>query len=432
MKNPRLNGSIAALAATVGLLFATPSPAGATNVGDPGRIVIEASDDLYSIDKEGNDVQQLTDTGTGVREFDPAWSPDGGARIAFAHTGDIWLMDADGSNVRRLTEGSGRYESPAWSPDGESLVFVHTDLGVGTLYTMRVPDEPTEPTHRVPTRRRNVRSATWSPTGFKIFFATDNPEDPYSQRVWSINAHASSATQEFVAMGKTPDLSPDGSRLLVGRGHTYGTVWRMKKDGSNTVRLASDYSGGTYIHPAWSPSGHRILWTYSGDTSGDPCGLRSASPSGKNEKIVFDPCYQDLEYGAVSDSDWQPLCLPLSAPHGTSARRIGCGDDHANSRSLPPGSFFGFGGADSLKSKGRGSVVINGGTGDDELVGDVDSDRRRGFRDWIVDLSGEDVLRGGKGRDFLDAQDGIGGDTLFGGQGNDLCHADSGDTLKSC
>jgi TolB protein len=56
----------------------------------------------------------------------PAWSPDG-RRIAFAgpccedSNGAIYVVDADGSNLHRLT--SGFDAAPAWSPDGTSLVF---------------------------------------------------------------------------------------------------------------------------------------------------------------------------------------------------------------------------------------------------------------------------------------------------------------------
>jgi dipeptidyl aminopeptidase/acylaminoacyl peptidase len=65
----------------------------------------------------------------------PAWSPDG-SRLAFARarTGaadyslfDLWVMDADGHNARRLTDAVGRVVAPAWSPDGRSLAFYGHD-----------------------------------------------------------------------------------------------------------------------------------------------------------------------------------------------------------------------------------------------------------------------------------------------------------------
>jgi Tol biopolymer transport system component len=49
----------------------------------------------------------------------PTWSPDG-SRLAFVHEGDIWMIDADGSDSRMLIANG---ESPAWSRDGDRIAF---------------------------------------------------------------------------------------------------------------------------------------------------------------------------------------------------------------------------------------------------------------------------------------------------------------------
>jgi dipeptidyl aminopeptidase/acylaminoacyl peptidase len=77
-------------------------------------------DDVWSINADGTDLTRLTRSPE--PEFDPTWSPDG-TQIAFRFERnddpEIWLMNADGSDRRRLTRGL----SPAWSPDGSKIVY---------------------------------------------------------------------------------------------------------------------------------------------------------------------------------------------------------------------------------------------------------------------------------------------------------------------
>jgi uncharacterized repeat protein (TIGR01451 family) len=69
-------------------------------------------------------------SGINVNDRDPSWSFDG-AQIAFLSTRDfpqanaseIYVMDAQGSNVRRVTNASNFKTAPAWAPDGTQIVF---------------------------------------------------------------------------------------------------------------------------------------------------------------------------------------------------------------------------------------------------------------------------------------------------------------------
>ncbi len=72
---------------------------------------------------------------------DPAWSPDG-KKIAFESSrkngkADIYVMNADGTNRRRLTKHLAHDRYPAWSPDGENIVFYsERDGRSGEIYVM--------------------------------------------------------------------------------------------------------------------------------------------------------------------------------------------------------------------------------------------------------------------------------------------------------
>lgn len=85
----------------------------------------------------------------GGRDLSPTWSADGN-QIAFlsnrfedSNTGyydlDVFVMNADGSNIRRLTNTDGQTGAPQWSADGEWVAFVDDSEGVYNIYRVR-PD----------------------------------------------------------------------------------------------------------------------------------------------------------------------------------------------------------------------------------------------------------------------------------------------------
>jgi Tol biopolymer transport system component/ribosomal protein L40E len=107
---------------------------------DDTRIVFTSSrdvkymEDIYIMNADGGDQVNLTE---GVREedCDPTWSPDGKYIVFSSFRGggpDIYRMDRNGGNLKRLTWNGGRY--PTFSPDGSVIAFV-SDWG-GGIYVM--------------------------------------------------------------------------------------------------------------------------------------------------------------------------------------------------------------------------------------------------------------------------------------------------------
>ncbi|HIE50903.1 MAG TPA: hypothetical protein EYP85_04015, partial [Armatimonadetes bacterium] len=95
----------------------------------------------------------------------PAWSPDG-QTIAFSSnrdgTYDIWLMNPDGSNLRKLTDDPGNARYPAWSASGSRLAYTSDREGINDLYFL---DLTTRREQRVTQNLGNITHPTWSPSG---------------------------------------------------------------------------------------------------------------------------------------------------------------------------------------------------------------------------------------------------------------------------
>jgi TolB protein len=114
---------------------------------------------IFAMDAEGANVRQLT---TSAFNTQPRWSPKGDTIAYTARHGghDIWAINPDGSNPRRLTAGPGSNESASWAPNGRHLVFQSSRLGGWQLFTMLADGSEQQPLTR---GGGEFTSPAWSP-----------------------------------------------------------------------------------------------------------------------------------------------------------------------------------------------------------------------------------------------------------------------------
>jgi CubicO group peptidase (beta-lactamase class C family)/Tol biopolymer transport system component len=206
-------------------MWGSPSP-------DGSRIVFHTRRDLnweiYIMDADGSHQRRLTDD-PGVDSF-ARWSPDGN-RILFSRDAGrrsgLYTMEPDGSDVRRLTRGPDR--TNAWSPDGRTIAFDRTDED-GEDGTLWLVDADGSNERRLEEGFLGTEP-DWSPDGLRIAFWTRNGKE----HVYTADARGGKRTR--IAEGRDPHWLPDGSLLFAapdGRGGTWRIV-RWEGGRSTTV-----------------------------------------------------------------------------------------------------------------------------------------------------------------------------------------------------
>lgn len=234
-------------------------------------IVFGYEDNIYVVDAGGSNLRRLSSVPRDEHfdyEYSPDVSPDG-SRVAYTtirygtghlwnrvHSFDIVTSALDGSDVERPTKDESMEISPVWSPDGTRIAFLSDRddyTGRFRLYTMGV--DGSDVRNIAPSVRPSGDPAVWSPNGEALAFfgvkAPDSEDGTYKSVLYTVGS--------------------DGSELTA--------IWEVEL-GRIAPRL-----------PTWSPDSSRIAFMRGGD-------LYVATPQGGNARRL------------VSDGVETPYWLP--------------------------------------------------------------------------------------------------------------------------
>ena len=316
-----------------------------------GDILFESRGDIYLINADGTDLCNLTDYPDSrcIRYAYPSWSPDG-SQIVFSSNRDaigdcpdffddldIFVMNADGNNVRMVANTDGWNGYPIWSPDGNRIAFLFGhivdidganlrelpgsqpavfDGGIpswspdgqqlaytadNNIFIVDIPDEGPLDSHiRQITFDGKVyesyHSPAWSPNGDEILFVRSVPAPGAS--LFHYIHKLDVVTGEVVLLGEhggIPSWSPDSHQIAYvdwDQG-----IFVMDADGSSRRHILESPVG----FPEWSTDGrHIVVQTFSQDDRLTTIYIVNADGADIRELITF-----ELNYG-VAEPQWRP------------------------------------------------------------------------------------------------------------------------------
>jgi TolB protein len=216
--------------------------------------------EIYLIDFDGHNLRRVTNDHT--VNLSPAWSPDAKWIIYTsyaAHNPDLIMIDTDGQQRQTLHRLPGLNAAPAWSPDMQRIALVLSRDQNSEVYILN-RDRQLE---RL-TRHFNIdTSPTWSPDGKKIAFTSDRSGTgaPQIYIMDSVKGDQSKVTRISFGSGynDNPAWSPNGDKIAYTSRE--GRKFQIRIYDLNTHKSQLLTSGsGSCEQPSWSPDGRFIIY----------------------------------------------------------------------------------------------------------------------------------------------------------------------------
>jgi TolB protein len=166
---------------------------------------------------------------------------------------ELYIVDYDGYNPRRVTVNASLNILPAWSPDGRSLAYVSYRLGSPEIFIASIFEGKS--LNMTAGKNGQAFSPAWSPDGKRIAYGSSRSGN---MDVWVANADGSDAKRLTNSPGSdtAPCWSPTGQEIAFTSSRSGGIanpqIWLMDNEGLNVRRLTT--VGNWNDSPAWNPS----------------------------------------------------------------------------------------------------------------------------------------------------------------------------------
>jgi Tol biopolymer transport system component len=291
----RLNSRVLLLVAA---LIASVTTAHASFPGKNGRIAFVQGPDIYTMNPDGSDIRQLTAFSDDNAAFWENWSADG-KLLVFSRFlppdgfGQLWLMNADGSNQHVLLNDPGYDdEAPSFSPDGSHVIFSRCGPldGEFPCAIYRVDLDGSALRQITPVRiELGDFEPVYSPDGATIAFDSFG-RDGIIAAVHLMQPDGTRIRQLSAAelLGFAPDWSPDGRQLIFTTkccNPELPNLVIVSRDGERVRQVTNDQGVIAAGRSSWSPQGDVIVFRSTNTQTGEN-GIYIINVDGTGLKLV--------------------------------------------------------------------------------------------------------------------------------------------------
>jgi TolB protein len=235
--------------------------------------------EIYTMDFDGENQRRVTFSHT--LSLAPDWSPDGKKIVYQSYERDtpgVFLIGRDGADKHRVPLPTQLNASPSFSPDGKTIAFCGSVKGNPEIFTVQSDGTGLK---RLTENMAIDSTPRWSPNGRELAFTSNRQGSP---QIYMMDLEGANVRRVSLAgnWNDEASFSPDGGRIAFAcRNEGDFQICVMELGSGRTLQISE--GAGANENPTWSPDGTKIAWEV---TRGSSTQIAVANADGSSMRIV--------------------------------------------------------------------------------------------------------------------------------------------------